>query len=93
MEEQKSRDLQTISSEPGLLAYYLAFKKLFLIVFQASYYLMENMFQLSMETFSNRSVGMVCLLFEKKEEDYDLHFLETLMVLARNLIYMASSPG
>lgn len=92
VEEQKMREVKVIESDKQLRAYYLTFKKLFFIIFQASYYLMENMFQLSAKTYQNRLVIVLCLLFQKDKKEWNSKFLETLMMVSRNLIYMASSP-
>lgn len=85
--------MRIIDGDDQLRDYYLSFKKLFLILFQASHYLMENMFHLSTEMYSNKQVVVLCLLFEKKKDEWNLNFLNKLMILARNTIYMASSPS
>ena len=57
--------MKVICSEEQLNHYYLAFKKLFLILFQASHFLMENMFKLNLDIYNNKQIVVICLLFEK----------------------------
>lgn len=85
--------MKAINEDERLKDYYLSFKKLFLILFQASHFMMENMFRLSTSMYINKQVVVLCLLFEKKKEDWNIPFLNKLMILARNIIYMASSPS
>jgi len=93
MDEQRNHQMKIIQSEEQLNHYYIAFKKLFLILFQASHFLMENMFKLNKELYNNKQVVVICLLFEKEKKDWTIEFLNQMMVLARNVIFMASSPA
>ena len=45
MEEQRSIQMKTITSDEKLEAYYLSFKKLFTILYQASHIIDENIFK------------------------------------------------
>lgn len=93
LEEQRTAQMRAINADEQLKRYFLAFKKVFVILFQASHFLMENMFKMSTDMYENKQVVVLCLFFEKSKEQWTLEFLKKLMVLARNIIFMASSPN
>ena len=55
--------MNVIKVDERLEKYFLAFKKLFVLLFQASHFLMENMFRLTEEIFENKQIRVVCLLY------------------------------
>ncbi len=63
MEEQRSIQMKAITSDEQLEAYYLSFKKLFTILYQASHIIDEHIFKLHDNLFKNKSIGFLCLIF------------------------------
>ena len=63
MDEQRTNQMRMINSDEQHRNYYQSFKKLWLILFQVSHYLMENMFKLSMDMYQNKKIVVICLIF------------------------------
>ena len=93
MEEQRSIQMKTITSDEQLEAYYLSFKKMFAILYQASHIIDENIFKLHPNLFKNKSIGFLCLIFEQPKDKRDCEFLANMKPLAKNVLFLANNPN
>lgn len=84
--------MKAITNDQQLQAYYLAFKKLFTILYQACHILDGNLSG-NNGLFQNKSIGFLCLIFQQPKDSLNYDFLEKMKPLVNNVLFLANNPN